>query len=167
MRILYISDRQDGGILKHVRCLRECLPPEVETFEIGKSGNEEFAGRDGHDIKEVWQICRVIKTFKPDIVHFHIPALMMAMYVRLFTKLPIIRSWHTPTVGKEGLKDKIMRWLLGSRCYYLPVSGATWDGLKRWAPRISGEVFYNPLKIGNRVERVECVEASMANLLYQ
>lgn len=149
MKILYISDRRDGGILRHVKCLRECLPPEVSTFEIGLGGNEEFAGKSGHDLKEVWQIRRVIKEFKPDIVHFHIPALLMAVYVRFFTKIPMVRSWHTPTVGKEGLKDKVMRWLLDRDCYYLPVSGATWTGLKRWASGIKGEVFYNPVRIGS------------------
>ncbi|MBR0197633.1 MAG: glycosyltransferase family 4 protein [Kiritimatiellae bacterium] len=158
MKILYISDRRDGGILRHVRCLRECLSPEVETLEIGKGGDEEFAGKSGHDIKEIWQIRRVIKTFKPDIVHFHIPALMMAMYVRLFTRLPVIRSWHTPTTGEEGLKDKVMRWLMGRGCYYLPVSSKTWEGLMRWDSGIKGEVFYNPVRIGNHVEHVEPVE---------
>ena len=147
LKILYISDRRDGGILRHVRCLRECLPPEVETYEIGKGGDEEFVGRNGHDFREWVQIRRVIRAFKPDIVHFHIPALMMMVYVRFFTRLPIIRSWHTPTTGKEGLKAKVMRWLLGRNCYYLPVSTRTWEGLKRWAPSIKGEVFYNPIRI--------------------
>lgn len=147
MKILYISDRQDGGILRHVRCLRDCLPSDVKTYEIGRGGDEEFAGISGHNIQEWIQIRRVIRTFKPDIVHFHIPALLMAMYVRLFTRLPVIRSWHTPTDGRESLKDKVMRWVLGRNCYYLPVSEKTWEGLKRWCPNIKGEVFYNSIRI--------------------
>ena len=99
MRVLFISDRRDGGILRHVRCLRACLPPEVETYEIGCGADEEFAGQSGHDMREWIQIRRVIKSFKPDIVHFHIPAMLMVLYVRLFTRLPIIRSWHTQTTG--------------------------------------------------------------------
>lgn len=149
MRVLYISDRKDGGILRHVRCLRECLPPEVETFEIGNGGDEEFAGKSGHDIREIWQIRRVIRTFHPDIVHFHIPALMMVAYVRFIARLPIVRSWHTPTTGKEGLRRRLIRWWFGRMCFYLPVSGPTWEGLKRWSPRIRGEVFYNPVQIDN------------------
>jgi len=155
VRVLYISDRRDGGILRHVRCLRECLLPEVEIYEIGHGGDEEFAGKSGHDIREWFQIRRVIRVFKPDIVHFHIPALMMVVYVKVFTKLPIVRSWHTPTTGKESVANKIFRILFGRDCYYLPVSTATWGGLQRWSPRIKGEVFYNPVKIDGRVERVE------------
>lgn len=150
MRVLYVSDRQDGGILQHVRCLRECLPPEVESYEIGRGGDEEFAGRNGHDIREWFQIRRVMRDFRPDIVHFHIPALMMLLYVRFFTKARIVRSWHTPTTGVEGLKYKIVRRLFGSKCYYLPVSGATWEGLRRWAPCIKGEVLFNPIRIDGR-----------------
>ncbi|MBQ4385139.1 MAG: glycosyltransferase [Kiritimatiellae bacterium] len=150
MKILFISDRRDGGILRHVRCLRQCLPKDVDTFEIGLGGDEEFAGSSGHDIREFWQLRRIIKNFKPDIVHFHIPVLLMAVYVRFFTRLPIIRSWHTPTAGKEGLKDKIMRWVLGRGCYYLPVSGKTLEGLRQWCPTIKGEVFYNPIRINRQ-----------------
>ena len=147
MKILYISDRHDGGILRHVRCLRQSLSHDVETFEIGLGGDEEFAGRSGHDLREWWQIRRVIRDFKPDVVHFHIPALFMVLYVRLFTRLPIVRSWHTPTGGKEYLKNKLIRLLVGSSCYYLPVSGRTWEGLRKRNPNIKGEVFYNPIRI--------------------
>ena len=149
MKILYISDRQDGGILRHVKCLRECLPQEVDTYEIGHGGDEVFAGHNGHDLRELVQIRRVIKNFRPDIIHFHIPVLLMALYVRLFTDIPIVRSWHTPTTGKEGLKRKFMRWLFGKRCYYLPVSKQTWMGLRKWAPSLMGEVFFNPLNLAN------------------
>ena len=147
MKVLLISDRRDGGILRHVRCLRACLPEDVTTYEIGHGGDEEFSGRSGHDMREWMQIRRVIKTFRPDIVHFHIPALLMVLYVRLFTRLPIVRSWHTSTTGKMGLKHWSIIRLFGKRCYYLPVSETTWAGLKRWAPRIKGEVFFNPIRI--------------------
>ena len=147
MRVLYISDRQDGGIVRHVKCLRECLPPEVETYEIGRGGDEEFTGRNGHDYREWFQIRRVIRKFKPDIVHFHIPALMMMLYVRFFSKAKIIRSWHTPTSGTESLKDRVIRWFCGKDCYYLPVSSPTMEGLRRWSSRIKGEVFFNPIQL--------------------
>lgn len=147
MKVLYISDRQDGGILRHVKCLRECLPPEVDTYEIGYGGDEEFSGRNGHDFREWFQIRRVIGAFKPDIVHFHIPALMMMLYVRFFSRAKIVRSWHTPTSGTESLKDRVIRWFCGKDCYYLPVSGPTWDGLRRWSPNIKGEVFFNPIQL--------------------
>ena len=150
MKILYISDRADGGIARHVGCLRASLPSEAEAYVIGIGGDEEYAGKSGHDLREWWQIRRVIKEFKPDIVHFHIPVLLMTAYVRFFTRLPIVRSWHTPTNRKQSLRDRVVRWLFGPKCYYLPVSGPTWEGLKKWAPGVKGEVFYNPLRISSR-----------------
>lgn len=78
MRVLFVSDRRDGGIKRHVRCLRSCLPPEVEHYTIGE--DEPFSGKSGHDWRELAQICRAVRRFKPDIVHFHTPNLLMATY---------------------------------------------------------------------------------------
>ena len=146
MRILYISDRRDGGILRHVKCLRKCLPPEVESFEIGLGGEEEFAGRSGHDLREFWQIRRVMRCFRPDIVHFHISNVLMAFYVRFFTSVPCVCTWHTPTNRKIKMGVRLFFSLLGRRAYYLPVSSFTWNGFKEWLPRAKGEVFFNPLR---------------------
>ncbi len=147
MRILYISDRRDGGILRHVKCLRKCLPPEVESFEIGLGGDEEFAGCSGHDLREFWQIRRVMRRFRPDIVHFHISNLLMAFYVRCFTSVPCVCTWHTPTNRKIKMGVRLFFALIGRRAYYLPVSSVTWKGLKEWLPNARGEVFFNPFKL--------------------
>jgi len=144
MRVLYVSDRGEGGIKRHVQCLRSCLPPEVERYTIGE--DEPFAGKNGHDVREWLQIRRVVKWFRPDIVHFHTPCFLMALYVRLFSKAKIVCSWHTPTNGNVGLGVKVFFAILGKNCYFLPVSGATWAGLKKWLPYAQGEVFFNPLK---------------------
>ena len=152
MKVLYIGDRWTGGIVSHVKCLTESLPPEVERYVIGFGGNEAFAGRNGHDVRELFQIRRVIKTFKPDVIHFHIPNLFMALYlriVRLFGLLDcsIVCSWHTPTDRKLSFGKRLFFWLLGKDCYYLPVSLATWEGLRKWLPYAKGEVFFNPVRI--------------------
>lgn len=146
MKVLYISDRQDGGILRHVKCLRECLPPEVETYEIGHGGDEEFAGSSGHDIREFWQIRRVVGEFKPDIVHFHIPNLLMALYVGRFTSMPCVCSWHT-LIQRPRIGERLFFALLGRGAYYLPVSSVTWHGLKQWLPHARGEVFFNSIDL--------------------
>ena len=148
MRVLYISDRGEGGVKSHVQCLRECLPKEVTTYMIGASGDEEFAGRTGHSLSEFWQTRRVVREFKPDIVHLHIYPLLTCLYLRLFSKIPRVVSIHTPTDKKLGLSKRILHWLL-KPCYYLPVSNKTWQGFKRQYPEANGEVFYNPIKIGH------------------
>lgn len=144
MRVLLISDRQDGGIKRHVQCLRNCLPTEVEHYTIGE--DEPFAGKNGHDWREFVQICRVIRKFKPDIVHFHTPNFLMALGARVLG-CKFVCSWHTPTNHRMSIKTRVFFWLLGRKCYFLPVSSATWEGLKNWLPYAKGEVFYNPLKI--------------------
>lgn len=54
------------------------MPPEVEHYTIGE--DEPFSGKSGHDWRELAQICRAVRRFKPDIVHFHTPNLLMATY---------------------------------------------------------------------------------------
>ena len=148
MKILYISDRRDGGIKRHVQCLRSCLPPEVEHYTIGE--DEPFAGKSGHDWRELVQICRAVRRFRPSVVHFHTPNFFMALGARLMGCKRVC-SWHTPTNRKMGLGVRVFFWLLGKGCYFLPVSSATWDGLKKWLPYAQGEVFYNPLKV-NKIQ---------------
>ena len=164
MKVLYISDRRTGGIASHVKCLAECLPPDVGRYVIGVGGDEPFAGRSGHDVREFFQIRRVIREFKPDVVHFHIPNLFMVLYIRLsklfnlstlkpfnsetFQPFNLLCSWHTPTNRPPSVGQRLFLWLLGKECYFLPVSTPTWEGLRKWLPQAKGEVFHNPMKIG-------------------
>ena len=163
MRVLYIGDRRAGGIASHVKCLTECLPSDVERYVIGIDGDEPFAGRSGHDIREFFQIRRVIREFKPDIVHFHIPNLFMAFYIRLsklfnfstfqpfnlstFQPFNLFCSWHTPTNHPPSMGQRLFFRLLGEDCYYLPVSIPTWEGLRQWLPSARGEVFFNSINL--------------------
>ena len=155
MKVLYIGDRRAGGIAGHVKCLTECLPESVERYVIGVGGDEPFAGRSGHDIREFFQIRRVIREFKPDVIHFHIPNLFMALYVRFsklfnlstFQPFNLLCSWHTPTNRPPSMGQRLFFRLLGKDCYYLPVSMPTWEGLRRWLPSARGEVFFNSINL--------------------
>lgn len=146
MRILYISDRGKGGIKNHVKCLLECLKgvDGVETYCIGE--DEPFAGRSGHDLTEWKQIRRVIKTFKPNIIHLHTLPFLMCLYIKLFVRAPLFVSLHVPWDNKPSLKDRLLHWLVKG-AYYLPVSSVTWSGFKKWVKGIKGEVFFNPIII--------------------
>ena len=181
MRVLYIGDRGAGGIANHVNCLAGCLPDGVERYSINVGGDEEFAGKSGHDLREWFQIRRVMKTFKPDVVHFHTCCILMALYMRLislkvrkfeslkvnsqtlkpsnFRTFKLLCSWHTPTRGKMSWKLRIFFWLLGKDCTFLPVSTPTWEGLKRWLPYARGEVFFNPIRLeGLKVRKFESLK---------
>jgi glycosyltransferase involved in cell wall biosynthesis len=148
MRILYISDRGKGGIKNHVKGLLECLKgvKGVETYCIGE--DEPFAGKSGHDFAEWKQIRRVIKTFKPDVIHLHTLPLLMCLYIKLFIRVPLFVSLHTPGDRRPPRKDRILHWLVKG-AHYLPVSSATWEGFRKWFNGVKGEVFFNPIIINN------------------
>jgi len=117
---------------------------------IGIGGDGPFAGRNGHDIREWFQIRRVISEFKPDVVHFHVPILLMAVYVKIFFRGKLVCSWHLPTDAEsQRMGEKVFLKLVGLNCYFLPVSNVTWKGLRHWLPHVQGEVFFNPVRIGS------------------
>ncbi len=153
MRVLYISDRGKGGIKNHVQCLRRCLPEDVVHYTIGE--DEPFAGSSGHSFAEWWQIRRVIKTFKPDVIHLHTLPLLMCLYLRLFARrIPRFVSLHTKFDKKLSFKDRLLHWLVAP-AYYLPVSSVTWEGFKQWRKGVQGEVFFNPIEIPNQSPNTE------------
>lgn len=156
MKVLLVSDRQDGGIKRHVQCLRSCLPPEVEHYTIGE--DEPFAGKSGHDIKEWWQIRRVVKTFKPDVIHLHTLPLWMCVYLKLFCKIPRVVSFHMPYRKTLGRKNRFLLWL-SQPAYCLPVSAGTWARIRYHLPKAMGEVFYNPVLLFQR-----CIKGSIHRL---
>lgn len=156
MRILYISDRGKGGIKNHVKCLLECLKgvDGVETYCIGE--DEPFAGRCGHDFAEWKQIRHVIKTFKPDVIHLHTLPLLMCLYIKLFVRLPLFVSLHTPWDNRPSFKDRILHWLVKG-AFYLPVSNVTWSGFKKWVKGVKGEAFFNPILISDTMRHRDIV----------
>ena len=150
MRVLYISDRGAGGIKNHVRCVRASLPKEMVAYVIGE--DEPFAGKSGHDWAEWRQIRRVVREFKPDVIHLHTFPLLMCLWLKLFSRVPRIASLHTPYGRKPKLKDRILQGLLRP-CTYLPVSSVTWRGFKQWWPKAQGLVFFNPLRVSTLPEK--------------
>ena len=154
MRILYISDRGKGGIKNHVRCLLECLKgvEGIETYCIGE--DEPFAGKSGHDFAEWKQIRRVIKTFKPDLIHFHTIPFFMGLYVKGFVNKPVFVSVHTKFSIRTSLKECVLRWFVKG-AFYLPVSKTVVDELKKYLKSDEYEVFYNPVKISKEDKGVQ------------
>lgn len=150
MRVLYISDRGVGGIKNHVRCVRASLPNEVEAYVIGE--DEPFAGKSGHDWAEWRQVRRVVREFKPDVIHLHTFPLLMCLWLKLFSRVPRIVSLHTPYRAKPKLEDRILQGVL-QPCTYMPVSSVTWQGFKQWWPKAQGQVFFNPLRVSTLPEK--------------
>lgn len=163
MRVLMLGDWGPGGILSHTKCLlRELRACEgVEIYCIGE--DEPYVGRkfQGHDIRKLFQLRRVIKRFKPDVVHVQKFCLVNFLYLKIFTRIPRIVSLHMPYGGLRGFKGRVLKWLM-SPCYFLPVSSATWRDFLSVYPGSRGEVFFNPIRVAGgidgRVEHVDRVE---------
>lgn len=148
MRVLMLGDWGPGGILSHTKCLlRELQACEGgEIFCIGE--DEPYVGRkfQGHDIRKLFQLRRVIKRFKPDVVHVQKFCLVNFFYLKFFTRIPRIVSLHMPYGGLRGFKGHVLKWLM-SPCYFLPVSSATWRDFLSVYPGSRGEVFFNPVRV--------------------
>ena len=160
MRVLMLGDWGPGGILSHTKCLlRELRACEgVEIYCIGE--DEPYVGRkfQGHDIRKLFQLRRVIKRFKPDVVHVQKFCLVNFFYLKFFTRIPRIVSLHMPYGGLRGFKGRVLKWLM-SPCYFLPVSSATWCDFLSVYPGSSGEVFFNPIRVSGAAPQEEWSEA--------
>lgn len=167
MKVLYVLDRGIfGGIQRHTQCLANCLKDvcDVAVCIVGDRGplyDQMLADgvcvyaldcRNGHDWKLFGRFERILKEFKPDIIHAQVLPAFCRLWLRLrHPEIPIIVSLHTPAPSRRTTLDCLLGFVFGCKvAYYLPVSQATWDGFRRLYPEAKGEVFYNPVKIWNR-----------------
>ena len=164
MRILMLGDWGAGGILNHTKCLLKELQAceGVDIYCIGE--DEPYAGGryQGHDIRKLFQLRRVIKKFKPDVVHVQKFCLVNFFYLKFFTRIPRIVSLHMPYGGLRGWKGRILKWLM-SPCYFLPVSSATWHDFKSIYPKVRGEVFFNPIRVTGVASTSDAQDGSWKN----
>ncbi len=170
MKILYfINAGIMGGRERHVHTLVKSLPGHVEYCVCAVSAGEAteamvadgvnvtvLGGRSGHDFKVYSRFKKLMRTFKPDVVHAHTTALLPFMALRSFKNVPVILSVHGPSTSTDEcvarqksivwqLKSWIKRKLQRRPDYYLPVSRATWLDFLKVCPNAKGEVFFNAL----------------------
>ena len=66
--------------------------------------------------------------------------------------LKVFSSIHTPSGAVKVAFDRaVLNWAV-EPCYWLPVSGANWRSFKTRYPKARGEVFFNPVRIGEGAE---------------
>lgn len=174
MRVLYfINAGIMGGRERHVHTLVKSLPPYVEYCVCAVSAGEAteamaadgvnvvvLGGKNGHDFKIYRRFKRLLKTFKPDVVHAHATALLPFIALRSLKSVPVVLSIHGPStsIGENNAQQKrllarIKSWLLDvlqrHPDYYLPVSKATWRDFLTVMPMAQGEVLYNALNLSS------------------
>ena len=172
MKVLYLINAGImGGRERHVLTLVKSLPKGVEHCVCAVSGGaatdamreaglnvKVLGGRSGHDIRIVTRFIRLLRAFRPDVVHAHSSAFLPYVVLNCFRGVPLIQSIHGPSAsGKEyEARAKSLKWKVktfASRLferkpdYYLPVSNATWDDFKTVHPCAKGEVFFNALNL--------------------
>lgn len=170
MRVLYfINAGIMGGRERHVYTLVKSLPKDIEYLICAVSSGEStkemqvkgcnvrvLGCRNGHDVRLLWRFYKVIKGFKPDLIHAHSEAIIPFWVLRFFKSIPIVYSIHGPSTdaaecGVRGrpfwgcLKSKIEKLLKRKPDYFLPVSKATWEEFLTLTPKVKGEVFFNAL----------------------
>lgn len=161
LRVLYVSGGGPGGITSHVRCLTQCLKgvADVAVCILGNSdvlrpqldadGTKYYLCpcSSGHDWRIIPGLRRAIRDFQPDVLHFQGISLVAALYARFFTRIPRVCSIHTPS-GRHPAWDRHILNLAVMPCYWLPVSTPNWNGFKSAYPKAKGEVFFNPIRVG-------------------
>ena len=172
MKVLYLINAGImGGRERHVMTLVRSLPKEIEYCICAVSAGEAteamqaaglnvrvLGGCNGHDLHVFPRFIRLLREFKPDVVHAHSVALLPYVAMRFFPKIALVQSVHGPSVsGVEwAARRKSIAWKMKSSLswilerkpdYYLPVSQATWDEFKIVHPDAKGEVFFNALNL--------------------
>ncbi len=147
-----------GGLERHVQCLVQSLPQEVESlicitgYDGPTSDTMREAGLNvvtlgcscGHDLLLLPRFHKILRDFRPDIIHGHSSAFLVLMYLRYFSNLPLIQSLHVPA-DKKTFRGILWRTFTKKPDFYLPVSAETWKGYKQICPNLKGEVLFNPL----------------------
>lgn len=175
MRILYITDGGPGGVSSHVRCLTQCLKGVAEVMVCITYGSDALKKmldedgtpycwcrcRNGHDWRLLMKVMRLIKEFRPEVIHFHDIPLFVALYVKMlrwtrrWRGLRVVSTIHTPSAAHHlQFSRAAVNWA-AEPCYWLPVSGPNWRNFKARYPKARGEVFFNPVRIGEAKSKRE------------
>lgn len=105
--------------------------------------------KNGHDIRLLWRFCSVMRSFRPDIVHVHVLALLerivLAVFFRSVHKVVTIHGIVDPVLV-ETVRQKMERWV----CKLVPLSNSheifISIGVRKYYKGI-GPVIYNPIEV--------------------
>ncbi len=157
--LMLINSGRMGGLERHVHCLAKCLDgvasvrvcavsagPATDAMAADGVAVDVLGGASGHDLRIVGPFLRVMRSFRPDVVHVHSGCFLPVLLLWLFPHVRVVCSIHTPT-GVLCFKQRLLETLCRRPDYFLPVSQSTWDAFRRFHPDAQGEVFYNPVRL--------------------
>jgi len=135
MRVLFLTTNNGlmDGINRHILAVARGLAkrndleigvctvfPKGELHEqLEPCGVRVYAlnGRHGHGCALCWRFLKVLRDFKPDLVHVHVLAFMERLVLSIFyARLPIVTTIHglngiQAGIAKAGIRDKVMELL--------------------------------------------------------
>ncbi len=171
MNILYLNTFNTGadGIGRHIETISTyfhhhpelgikpgvCLvhPKGTLSDNLQKEGVSVYClgCKNGHDPRILTRFHSVLKEFRPDVIHAHVPAIMEYAYLRLSgSKIPIVKTTHgialeniignnTKTL-KQRISQYITKYISPSITQEIYVS----KGVKDFYHNLNGRVIYNP-----------------------
>lgn len=171
MNILYLNTFNTGadGIGRHIETISTyfhqhpelgikpgvCLvhPKGTLSDNLQKEGVSVYClgCKNGHDPRILSRFYSVIKDFKPDIIHAHVPAIMEYVYLRLFaSKIPIVKTIHGISLENllgshtNTIKNKIFQYITKFVTPTIAQDIYVSKGVKDFYQNLNGKVIYNP-----------------------
>ena len=107
--------------------------------------------RNGHDMRILWRLCKIMREFKPDIVHIHVlPFMARVLFSVKYGRIKFVSTTHgiSDPIVKMAVRDgigsflsKLFRLNILATCY---VSKGVMKACGNEGDRIK-EVIYNPV----------------------
>lgn len=172
MRILMLTTNNTliDGINRHILAISKGLKSlgnEVAVCIVQSGGDlgqalddagihvYSFGCRNGHDPRLLWRFWNVMCSFKPDIVHVHVLALMERIMLScFFRRVPKVFTTHgiSDSVPVEHIRQKLERFILRMTPLHNVHGIYISEGVRRHYAG-NGPVVYNPIEVK------ECVES--------
>lgn len=171
MRILYLinSSSLADGIARHIISLCEYFVKrdDVEVAVCVTHDNGEFPdllqkmgvmvyvlrASHGHDIKIFRAFHKVMKEFKPSLIHSHVMALNIRIYLAVMArKIPVVKTLHMMRGGQKTIIVCIKKFIINlfklNVVKYLAVSSGVRDAFKdHYGKNCDLSVIYNPVSL--------------------
>ena len=108
---------------------------DIDGVSIVRASSTGILASQPISIKYFWELRRYIRLFDPDVIHFHYPNPLGALYLNLLIgyKRKLIVHWHSDIVAQKNLyrlikpiekkileKDPASSWIRASVCRSFP-----------------------------------------------
>lgn len=169
MKVFWVVRPAEGGIVMHLQHLLAGLEGECNITILGPETVKDLAGsanwlpfhiedkvRPSQDIKAVWQLSRILRKERPDLVHLHglktalvgVPACKLAGFRKVIFTAHNSLPKPTSTLIKRG-GGIVQRKLLSAIPTIISVSDSLRDELLDYVPEHRVRTIHNGIDLAN------------------